>query len=1093
MTKLWPTSPPTLSPSDREPSPPVGCPKQVPLTRGIPLLVAAFTAAAEPESTLAQVEFFEREVRPVLAEHCHGCHGPEKQKSGLRLDSRALVLKGGEGGPVVVPGKPEESRLVWAINHAHGDKVEPMPGDDEKIPPAAIAALTEWVRQGLPWPKETGPALADPRSHWAFQPVRNPIVPAVRDPSRVRSPLDRFLLTALEKAGLSYSSEAPREVQVRRLYLTLWGLAPTSDEVAAFLADNSPNAYELLVDRLMASPRFGERWGRHWLDVARYSDTKGYVFEEERRYPYAYTYRDWVVDAFNRDLPYDRFLQLQLAADRLVSGDDNRDLAAMGFLTLGRRFLNNTHDIIDDRIDVVMRGTQALTLSCARCHDHKTDPFPATDYYALHAIFASSAELPAKPLLKPFQSTPETDRFERELAEKEAKIPAFRAARLDDTLSAPKTALYLGLLRRGLREPKADLDQEAKRLALHPVVLGAWKTALTTSLAPEHTLWGAWTAVARAPDAEFPAQLAIALAAPATDPTLRSALAAKPPKSAAELDLTLGELLAKGRASADKSSAAAAPWHHPKGPGSIAPDQLVSTYSTADIGKHRALQREVEAFKATSPHSPPRAMVLVDGKPREGKVFLRGNPNRPGKEVPRRFVEILTPPGAKPFKEGSGRLELARAITSPDNPLTARVMVNRVFNQVFGQSLVETPSDFGTRTPAPSHPDLLDHLAHDFIAQGWSTKRLIRAMVVSSAFRQGSDPSKLGLAKDPGNALLWRMNRRRLDFESMRDSMLRVAGRLDGRAGGQPFDLAEDFATPRRTVYAFIERQNLPAFFRTFDFANPDFHVAKRNVTTTPQQALWLLNHPFVRDMADRLAASTIAQPDPAARVRTLYQATLSRAPTSEELSLALSFTRDFTASPPPSRWRLGTGSWDPAARKVTFTEMTHRKDGRVSPAAQFPAPVFGHAFLSAQGGHPGDSAATAVIRRWQTGPAATARIEGTLHVPSATSQGVRARLVSSRSGLLGEWTAKGGAPAVEVALSKVTLAPGETLDFIVDDWNSPNSDSFSWSPLIRDASTGELLASAAADFARPAVAPQDAWSALAQVLLQSNEFNFAD
>jgi mono/diheme cytochrome c family protein len=1069
----------------------------VPLTRGIPPLAAAFAtafaAAAEPEATSAQIEFFEREVRPVLAEHCYGCHGPEKQKSGLRLDSRAFVLKGGEGGPVVVHGKPEESRLIWAINHTHGDKVEPMPGDDEKLPPAAIAALTEWVRQGLPWPKEVGPTLADPKLHWAYQPVGNPPLPKVKDGSRARAPLDRFLLSALEKQGLGFAPEAPREVQVRRLYLTLWGLAPTEVEVSAFMADTSPNAYERLVDRLMAAPHFGERWGRHWLDVARYSDTKGYVFEEERRYPYAYTYRDWVVDAFNRDLPYDRFLQLQIAADRLVKGDDNRDLAAMGFLTLGRRFLNNTHDIIDDRIDVVMRGTQAITLSCARCHDHKTDPFPATDYYALHAIFASSAELPEKPLLKPFQPTPETARFERELAEKEAKIPTFRAARLDETLAPAKTALYLGLLRRGLREPKADLDQEAKRLALYPVVLAAWKTALTPSLTLEHPLWGAWTAVARAPDAEFPARLAAALANPAIDPALRSTLAAQPPKSAAELDRTLAELLAKGRTFPDKSAVAAAPWHHPKGPGAIAPDQLVGTYSTADIGKHRALQREVEAFKATSPHSPPRAMVLVEGKPRDGKVLLRGNPNRPGKEVPRRYVELLTPPGTKPFTDGSGRLELARALTAPDNPLTARVMVNRVFNQVFGQSLVETPSDFGIRTPAPRHPELLDHLAHDFVAQGWSIKKLIRSMVVSSAFRQSSALSRAGLAKDPGNELLWRMNRSRLDFESMRDSMLRMAGRLDGKTGGQPFDLAEDFGAPRRTVYAFIERQNLPAFFRTFDFANPDFHVAKRNVTTTPQQALWLLNHPFVRDMADRLAASTAAQPDPAARVRTLYRATLSRAPTPEELSLALSFTRDFAASPPPSRWRLGTGSWDPASRKVTFTEMTHRKDGRVSPAAQFPAPVFGHAFLSAQGGHPGDGPSAAVIRRWQTGPAATARIEGTLHVPSATSQGVRARIVSSRSGLLGEWTAKGGATAVEVILSKVALAPGETIDFIVDDWNGPNSDSFSWSPLIRDTGTGELLASAAADFARPAVVTQDAWSALAQVLLQSNEFNFAD
>ncbi len=1059
----------------------------------LPLLAATLAAGAEPPPSPAQLEFFEREVRPVLAEHCHGCHGPEKQKSGLRLDSRALVLKGGEIGPVVVPGKPEASRLIWAVSHTHGDKVEPMPGDDEKIPPAAIAALAEWVRQGLPWPSEAGPAPADPARHWAFRPVANPSLPAVKDAARVRSPLDRFLLAALEKQGLAYSPEAPRETQVRRLHLTLWGLAPTSEEVAAFVADRVPDAYERLVDRLMASPRFGERWGRHWLDVARYADTKGYVFEEERRYPYAYTYRDWVIDAFNRDLPYDRFLQLQIAADRLVAGEDNRDLAALGFLTLGRRFLNNSHDIIDDRIDVVMRGTQALTLACARCHDHKTDPFPATDYYALHAIFASSAEPADKPLLKPFQPTPETARFERELAEKEAKIPAFRAARLDETLSPPRTALYLGLLRRGLREPKADLDQEAKRLGLHPLVLAAWREALSPVLLPEDARWAPWVAAARAPDAEFAPRLAAALAAPGLDPAVRSALGAKPPKSASELDLAMAELLAKGRASADKAQAFAAPWHHPKGPGGVTPDQLVATYSTDDTGRHRTLLREVEALKATHPHSPPRAMVLVEGRPREGRVLIRGNPDRPGKEVPRRFVEILTPPGAAPFKDGSGRLELARAIASPSNPLTARVMVNRVFNQVFGQPLVETPSDFGTRTPAPRHPELLDHLAHEFVAQGWSTKRLIRSMVLSAAFRQASEPTKAGLAKDPGNELLWRMNRRRLDFESMRDSMLRVAGRTDGKPGGQPFDLAEDFAAPRRTVYAFIERQNLPAFFRTFDFANPDFHVAKRNVTSTPQQALWLLNHPFVRQMADRLAASTAGQSNPAARVGALYRAALARGPNPEELALALGFVRDVAAAPPPSRWSLGVGSWDAASRKVTFAEMAHRKDGRVSPAPEVPAPGFGHAFLSAQGGHPGSNAGTAVIRRWQAGPAVVARIEGRLQVPSAGSQGVRARIVGSRSGLLGEWTAKGGAPAVEVSLPRVALARGEALDFLVDDWNGETNDSFAWAPVIRDAASGELLASAAADFARPAAAPQDAWSALAQVLLQSNEFNFAD
>jgi mono/diheme cytochrome c family protein len=1050
-----------------------------------------------PAPTPAQVEFFEKEVRPVLAEQCFSCHGPRKQKSGLRLDSREFILKGGEVGPVVVAGNPSASRLILSINHVRQKDVEPMPGEGEKIPAAQIAALTEWVRQGLPWPAEAGPAVADARKHWAFQPVVAPATPPVRAADRVRAPLDAFVLAKLEAEGLTLSPEVPRDILARRLYLTLWGLAPTAAEIEAFVADRDPQAVEHLVDRLLAAPAFGERWGRHWLDVARYADTKGYVFEEERRYAYAYTYRDWVIQAFNRDLPYDRFLKLQLAADKLTVGEDNHDLAALGYLTLGRRFLNNQNDIIDDRIDVVMRGMQGLTMACARCHDHKFDPIPTADYYSLHAIFNSSEEPKDKPLLKPFTATKETEEFEAELARLQKKGADFVSSRREGSFSAPKTAAYLSLLRRTLADPKLNADQEAKRQALYPAVLAGWKKVLQPRLKANDPLWGLWTRLAATPDDQFAPTLAAQLLAKSDlpiDPLLRAELTKATPKKFDELAMAYANVLAAARGKS--TEAARKPWadliEAPDGPTNPTAESLIGAYSIVDVQGYRKLVREAEAFKATNPKSPPRAMVMVDkAKPVNGTVFLRGNPGRPGKTVPRQYLELLANGPRRPFTDGSGRRELAEAIASPGNPLTARVMVNRVWHQVFGQPLVETPSDFGVRTAPPRNPALLEHLSARFVADGWSMKRLIRSMVLSATFRQSSAPGAEGLAKDPDNQLCWRMNRRRLDFEAMRDSMLRVTGRLEGKAAGQPFDLIADFTTPRRTVFGFIDRQNLPAVFRTFDFANPDYHVAKRNQTTTPQQALWMINHPFSRALSDGLATQTAVIAAPAERIRALYRATLGRAPTSTEASLAAEFLRDFGAAPAPAGWKNGIGGWDAAKKTVSFIEMKTRVDDRIAPQAKIPDPVNGHAFLTAKGGHPGDDGRHAVIRRWQAGSALTVRVDGELKVPSKASQGVRARIASDRRGLLGEWIVKGG-EATAVTLPSLDLAPGENLDFILDDLNGPNSDGFAWSPTIKDAKTGETIASAAAEFGKTS-SPQSAWSALAQVLLESNEFNFVD
>jgi hypothetical protein len=520
------------------------------------------------------------------------------------------------------------------------------------------------------------------------------------------------------------------------------------------------------------------------------------------------------------------------------------------------------------------------------------------------------------------------------------------------------------------------------------------------------------------------------------------------------------------------------------------PESLTTSYSVPDIQGYRKLVREAEAYKATSPKSPPRAMVMQDKPtPMNGTVFLRGNAGRPGKVVPRQYLAILSSTPRQPFQHGSGRLDLANAIADKNNPLTARVMVNRVWNQVFGQPLVETPSDFGVRTPAPRNPALLDYLASDFMNQGWSMKKLIRNMVTSATFRQSATITNVN--KDPDNSLLSHMNRRRLDFEAMRDSMLRVSGRLEPKQGGQPFDLIGDFTNSRRTIYGFIDRQNLPSVFRTFDFANPDYHVPKRNQTTTPQQALWMINHPFLRTLSDDVTQKVSKLPTADQQVSALYHQVLGRNPTAAELKLAQDFLREEAQMPAPSHWENGVGGWNAAKKQVTFAPMKFHSKERISPAEQFPDAFYGHAMLTSSGGHPGNRETEAVIRRWYAGVGGVVKIEGDLRVPSKASQGVRARIVSNIQGLLGEWTVVGG-ETKPVALASVKLSPNEILDFILDDWNGPNSDSFAWSPVIKDDKTSEIISTAAGEFGKTSTA-QSPLSALAQVLLESNEFNFAD
>jgi cytochrome c553 len=721
--------------------------------RFLPACCLFFSLATPVQAQIADArreEFFEKRIRPLLAEHCTSCHGAKKQQAGLRLDRRDAVTHGADGEPVIVPGHPEKSTLLRAVRQ-DGDVKMPPKG---KLPAQAVEDLATWIKQGAYWPEERGiKAAAGPSGagqHWAFQPIRQPAFPAVKDHTWPATAVDAFILARLEGAGLAPNPPADRRTLLRRLKFDLLGLPATYDEVQAFTHDTAPDAYEKLVERYLASPQYGERWARHWLDVARYADTKGYVFQEERRYPYAYTYRDYVVKAFNDDLPYDQFVLEQLAADRLVAAGKAAPAAqaGMGFLTLGRRFLNNVHDIIDDRIDVVGRGLLGLTLACARCHDHKYDPIPSQDYYSLYGVFASSVEPKDLPLIGEPARTAEYEAFE-------SKKQALQKAVAD----------YIS-------ENKKELDAGNRKFR----------------------------------------------------------------------------------------------------------DGL------------RALEKKVDAFTASSPVAPPRAMILADAPtPREPNVFLRGNPKSLGPKVPRQFLAVLAGEKRQPFKQGSGRLELAQAIASRANPLTARVLVNRVWQHHFGAGLVTSPSNFGLRADPPSHPELLDYLAARFMDDGWSIKNLHRLIVLSKTYRLSGKDHPRAAAVDPENRLLARANRHRLDFEAMRDSLLAVAGNLDLTAEGKSIDLTATPYSGRRTLYGFIDRQNLPGLYRTFDFASPDSSTPIRFQTTVPQQALYLLNNAFVHEQARSLIRRCETE-DPAERIDGLYRVVYSRTASPAEARLGQQF-----------------------------------------------------------------------------------------------------------------------------------------------------------------------------------------------------------
>ncbi len=894
--------------------------------------------AAEPVDN----DYFEKRVRPILVQHCVGCHGEKKQKGELRLDAKAGFAKGGENGPAAVAGKPDESRLVKAVRYADDIKMPPK----GKLADADIAILAEWVKGGAPWPDDgaiaKGPDKAfdlhaRAKAHWSFQKITRPGVP-----KGSANPIDAFLLARLQKEGLTFAPPADKRTLLRRVYFDLIGLPPAPAEIDQFLKDESPQAYEKVVDRLLASPHYGERWGRHWLDLVRYAETHGHEFDFE--IPDAWRYRDYVIRAFNADLPFDRFLTEHIAGDLLPPRRDPRTgvndaLIATGFWWLGEAKHSPVDsraefaDRTDNQIDVFGKAVFGLTISCARCHDHKFDAIATKDYYALFGVVTSS-------------------RYNRvDVGDPTATI------KLLDEMKQVRAELDERL---GKKEPGADVprpqiaDWKAKSVAFEEFGAG-WRSrwdadglafrsdGFPHSASESRKLVGALRSPTFTIDKPY---LAVRIAGQSAKARLvLNGLQliqapiygglAQPVNHGDELkwltfDLRMWkgqpaylELLDDGPGWVAVTEAWFADGPPPADTARKVPlGELPTTHENAEVKKLIDRIRELEAKLPTPQFAP----TMRDGTGINERVFVRGNHKTPGAEAPRATLEAFGHPAFK--SAGSGRLELARTVTDPANPLVARVIVNRLWKHHFGEGIVRSPDDFGVQGQLPTHPELLDWLATELAnpdrkvggdvkvggdAKPWSLKRMHRLMLLSTAYQQASrappDQAAKAVTADPQNKLLHRQNVKRLEAEAIRDSVLAASGRLDPRAGGPgvlPYLTEHQVGRGRppangpldgdgrRSVYLQVRRNFLSPMFSAFDYPTPFTTIGRRTVSNVPAQALVMLNNPFVLQQAELWAKRVLATPGTAeGRVREMYLTGFGRPPTTDEVALATAFVAE--------------------------------------------------------------------------------------------------------------------------------------------------------------------------------------------------------
>ena len=872
-----------------------------------------FCAAAQPnlQETAAQSEFFEKNVRPIFAKNCQPCHNSKTKTSGIDLSTGAGL---------------DPARLVKAIRYDENIKMPPM----GKLKAEEIADLTNWVKLGAIWPgaqaavatPATSPSFSpEQKSFWAFQPVKKVTPPPAPDVAWVHNEIDRFISAKLAEKGLKPAPRADKLTLLRRATYDLTGLPPTVQEIQDFVADKSPKAFEKVIDRLLASPRYGERWGRHWLDVARYADSTGN--DEDHRYPYAWRYRDYVIDVFNSDYPYDKFVREQVAGDLLPASPtdpiNRRGIVATGFLALGAKAIANPdkqkmmYDIYDEQVDVTSRAFLGVTMACARCHNHKFDPILTKDYYSFVSIFASTkqfsdattgvAKLLFVPLVPGEQYAAykaQQDHLTRmrvsidEIASEDAeKYTRVQSARLADYMIAARKIYEGG---QSTEAVAGDLDKG---------ILARWVTYLKEGV-NAHPQLADWDG-----------------AAPEKQPEVA---AAYQKRFQAQFD-NWTKIMDKWRIQVRKRSEAMdmPPPPKPKfeaatdlffyetyiqrGPFEVNDREREAILSPEVKEKVAALRTESNELRAHAMPEPDMACAVAEGKPVEQKVLVRGDYNSPGEDAPRAFPKIIATPSDPQFKEGSGRLELANWIARPENPLTARVMVNRIWQWHFGEGLVRTPDNFGKMGDRPSHPKLLDYLAQRFIASGWSIKSMHRLMMLSSTYQTASDTDPKTMEADQENRLLAHFNRQRLDVEEIRDGMLALDGSLDLTMGGT---LQKGFGTDgenssdrlsldplkltRRTVYLPLRRANLPSLLNLLDFGDATTVTGKRTLTNVAPQTLFMMNSEFGFEHAKSIAGKLQAIPDAndSKRIEAAYLQILNRKPEPGEIDTALTYISQY-------------------------------------------------------------------------------------------------------------------------------------------------------------------------------------------------------
>ena len=898
-------------------------------------------AVAEQEGP----EYFEEHVRPLLAARCQVCHNAQLKSGNIDLSGVEGFLKARDEAALISADEPESSRLLAIIGYE--GRIKMPPGG--KLLPEEIAILANWVRQGAPWPgaeqrkamipeHQLGSFTEEQKNYWAFQPVAEPRLPEVHNRGWATNSIDRFVLAKMEKHGLAPAPPADKLTLLRRATFDLTGVPPTPREANAFLEDESPKSFENVVERLLSSPLYGERWGRHWLDVARYADSTGN--DEDHRYPYAWKYRDYVIEAFNDDMPYDQFIREQIAGD-LLPGEDSeqvnrRGIVATGFLALGPKAIAQQdktrmlYDVYDEQIEVMSKSMLGLTIACARCHDHKFDPILTKDYYSLAGIFASTRSFRdpethvSRILLKPLVPQEEFERYEAEQERiKNAQIELDNTADVEIEHYIDSITERIGeymLAARDVYEDGGDADAVAAAGNLNRPQLEKWIEYLGPSATPRRQL-AEWheampaqrADVAAAYERRFSETLktwhhTIRRWRETAIARLKDGTMPPPPKPRFEPG--------RNRFFFDVYHAKGAPLRFE----GEARDQILQPETVQAIER---LKAELKGLKGKAMPQPPMANAVEEGEAIDQRVFVRGDYGSEGEAATKVFPAIISGFDQEPVTSGSGRLELAHWIASPTNPLTARVMVNRIWQKHFGEGIVRTPSNFGKLGQPPTHPELLDWLATRFVEGGWSVKDMHRRIMLSNAYRMSSTASETTTRADPSNQWLSHFNRRRLDIEELRDGMLAIDKSIDYTMGGT---LQSGFGTdgensnarlsidpttsPRRMVYLPLRRANLPTLLNLFDFGDAVTSLGKRPVTNVAPQALFMMNSEFVSERAANLARQLLEEEEwsDAERLERAHLRVLTRKPDPIEVDQGLSyvggFRSQFENSAPQEAWQ---------------------------------------------------------------------------------------------------------------------------------------------------------------------------------------------